>query len=297
MARTGGVALAFLLLFVGLPARAQENDEGADDGEGALDDDDDDSGHYDWNSGHVIDEGDDDDDDDAGGGFTCILMDDYEPADPCMVDPTACVRAQRRELDSEMYVAEPERPMIVLSAIGVAGMVSTDLELEIRSGTRRPSALGGAQLELVGQGWAAGGGMRSAFQLRNGFRFGVALVALHLDDVELEHRALPDGVTVTLESAGALDIDAYIGWAFAAGPVYPYVEVVTSFDMVNAAIAVEGDVLDHADMTAFSFGVTPRLGVFVPVAGAFSIEGGVQGGLFGLETVGGYLGAGAWLPH
>jgi hypothetical protein len=184
-----------------------------------------------------------------------------------------------------------------IGVLALGGMVIADVSLGAGPGSDLPDPLTDVDVELRGQGWTLGGGFRASYQLDAGFRFGAAMAGLHLGGLELRHTPLAEGVSIDLDRASAFDLDLFIGQAFDAGGVAPYIDAVMSLDVVSAEVSVTVNGLGHVGDTTLmgvAFGVTPRIGVFIPVDRDFYLDIGMHGSPIGLETLGGYVAFGTW---
>ena len=176
-------------------------------------------------------------------------------------------------------------------------MTRADVELGEAPCTDLPDPLRNTRLDLRGNGWSVGGGLRTSYQGDIGWRIGMAVSSQYLGGLHLVHGDLPEGVSAHLDEAMAADIDVFFGWGFDAGFMYPYLDAVASFDIVAATLAVDIDGFGHvgdAKVMAFVMGVQPRIGGFIPLDGDWYIDTGIHLPVVGLETFGGYLAFGTW---
>ena len=179
-----------------------------------------------------------------------------------------------------------------------AAMVRPDeLELAPVVGTELPAASIDARPRLDGLGWLAGAGVRASFQEEHGWRLGGSFGAFELGSSSLLHDPVSPEHRLYLERAAVLQVAPFVGKAFEAYVLYPYVDVVAIFDVVLAEVITRHDPTAQSDktrMAALSVDIVPRIGTLVPLNGDWYVDVGVQHGLFGIERIGGYFAIGTW---
>ena len=180
-----------------------------------------------------------------------------------------------------------------------AGMTAhfDDFHLGTMPGITLPDVLRDRNVRLNGLGWMAGGGARAGYQSDGGFRIGIAVGAYRVGGMELLHDPLADGVDVQLKRSSMLGFQLALGKAFDARVVYPYVDALFMFNVVNADVDVtiaDYGYVGTTQLTSFSFGLAPRAGVFVPIDGDFFFDFSAHYGLFGVERGGGQIMFGIW---
>jgi hypothetical protein len=172
-----------------------------------------------------------------------------------------------------------------------------ELELGTLPGIELPDVLSGRRPRLDGRGWFAGAGARATAQGDSGVRVGVAIGAYYLGGAELVTDALAPGVEVSVERGSMLGSQLYFGKAFDARVLFPYVDAMLLFNVVNVEADVSIAGFGHVGSTtlsAFSFGLAPRLGVFIPFDGDFYLDVAAHYGMFGVEQGGGQIMFGTW---
>lgn len=180
-----------------------------------------------------------------------------------------------------------------------AGMAAYAGELDIGPGpgVHMPDVLADKNLHLHGAGWLAGAGARLGYQSDGGFRLALALGGFRLGGMELRHDQLPEGVSARLARADMFAAQVTTGVGFDARVVYPYLEGMLMFNVVTAKVDLTTTELGYVGTTplaAFSFGVAPRVGVFIPIDGDFFLDISGHYGLFGIERGGGQVMFGIW---
>jgi hypothetical protein len=214
--------------------------------------------------------------------------------------------AMNKEDDDEKRKTLPEWRQYSLDSIeaysfGVfgAGMAARfdDFGLGTMPGIDMPDILKERNARLHGLGWLAGGGARATYQSDGGFRIGMTVGAYKLDGMELLHDELQPGASVALKRGSMLGFQLNLGKAFDARVVYPYIDALFLFNVVNASVDVS--IADYGyvgttQLSAFSFGLAPRAGVFVPIDGDFYFDFSAHYGLFGVERGGGQIMFGIW---
>jgi len=139
--------------------------------------------------------------------------------------------------------------------------------------------------------------LRTSFQWDRGFRIGMGVGVYDLNGLDLIHGPLPSGVSASLTSSGLVGIEAFLGKAFDARALYPFIDLVNRFNIVAARVDVAIDgygTVGSTELLAFSYTLAPRIGVFMPLDGDWYVEAAGQYGLFGLERGGGYVAFGTW---
>ncbi|MEZ4444198.1 MAG: hypothetical protein R3B72_34315 [Polyangiaceae bacterium] len=215
---------------------------------------------------------------------------------------------QLRETVSEMRAREDEESgswrvsddieafFLGVSGMGLVGHFS-DFGLGAGPGDELPDVLVDRALTLDGTTWMAGGGARLGYQSSGGFRIGLGVGAARLGRLELDHEPLPSGVSVELKGGTLMSNQLWLGKAFDAKVVFPYVDAAFLFNVVLAEVDVsvaELGTVGQSDLMAFSFGIAPRLGVFVPVDRDWFFDFSGHYGLFGVERGGGQVSFGFW---
>jgi len=210
--------------------------------------------------------------------------------------------------DDEHDEAKPELPSWRddeddMTAIGVelygSGMMAMMNGYGLAtSGSAAPEPLADKHLNLRGNGWLAGGGLRLTLQAKFGLRGGLGLGAYTLGGMSLEHDELARGVTAEIEKRPImLDTELFIGKAFDARYFYPYVDAKASFDYVSTSIALNIEGYGHVGATDYhvwSATVGPRVGAFIPVSSSVFVDVSGQYGLTGAQRGGFSVAIGIW---
>jgi hypothetical protein len=161
-----------------------------------------------------------------------------------------------------------------------------------------PEPLRDRGLNLHGNGWLAGGGVRLHLQSSFGLRGGLGLGVFQLGGMTLAHDALPDGISVEVKNRPVMiDTELYIGKAFDARFFYPYVDVKASIDYVAAQLDLDIAGYGHVGKSShhvWAFTVAPRVGAFIPINGDVFVHTAAQWGLTGVQRGGFFVGLGIW---
>jgi hypothetical protein len=172
-----------------------------------------------------------------------------------------------------------------------------DYELSAAPGWDDLGPLVGAHPRLDGHGGLAGGGFRGTFQSDWGIRFGLGFNALFGDGWSLEHEPLPEGVTAELGRLSVANFEVFLGKAFDATHVYPYLDVKLGINVVLAQIDLRTAELGYVGSSTYvvpSLSLAPRTGLFVPLDGDWFIDVSGQYSFIGLERAAGFAGFGTW---
>ena len=162
-----------------------------------------------------------------------------------------------------------------------------DASLHVIPMTTEPDPLKERNLRLYGGGNFYGGGMHGVIYGKD-VRGGLGLGVFGADGIELRHDALPQGISTSLARVWGVSIDVFVGRELLKGPVYPYVDLRATFDVLQAGV-----VMSHPDYgalgetlyNAYSFGVGPRLGVQIPLSEPWALNFSGYYGLFGAQQM------------
>ncbi len=193
---------------------------------------------------------------------------------------------------------EDDIPAIGLEAYGSGMMAMVNGYNLSSSRGDGPQPLQDKNLNLRGNGWLAGGGLRLTLQAKFGLRGGFGLGVFTLGGTNLAYDQLAPGVSVEMERRPVvLDTELYIGKAFDARYFYPYVDLKTSFDYITTSLALSIDGYGNvgtSDYHVWSATVAPRVGAFIPINSDVFVDLAGQYGLTGIQRAAFSVGIGIW---
>lgn len=188
-------------------------------------------------------------------------------------------------------------PAIGMELYG-SGMMAAMNGYNLVGGDGAPDALNGKNLNLRGAGWLAGGGLRVTLQAPFGLRGGVGFGLMQLGGMSLLHDDLASGVSIDFaDKPMAVELELFVGKAFDAKYLFPYVDLKTSFDLVMARVAtsIAGyGFVGNSDYHVWSATVAPRVGAFIPINDMMFVDLAAQYGLTGMQRAGFSVGFGVW---
>ncbi len=182
-----------------------------------------------------------------------------------------------------------------LDLFGGRGRVSDKL-LHVAAAATEPDPLKDKNLRIEGPGKLYGGGFHILLMGKHA-RGGMGLSFFGMEEVRIKHDPLPKGLSVTAGTQFGANFDVFIGRELVRGPVYPYVDLRTSFTVMQTGVVLEHETygtLGETPYTAYALGVGPRVGIAVPFAEDFAINLSAYFGLLGAEQANLMMSIGYW---
>ncbi|HZO11815.1 MAG TPA: hypothetical protein VFB62_01100 [Polyangiaceae bacterium] len=146
-----------------------------------------------------------------------------------------------------------------------------------------PDLLRDVPVTVRGRGRLAGGGMQLHLLLFDRMRLGYDVIAWDIGDAELE-AALPPGMSFDVRHFVGLRDDLFVGVELLQGPVYPYLDLVGSGDIVFADVALQDPLLGKVDSALYgdvSLAIGARAGLRVPITSVLMLDVAGQHRIFG----------------
>lgn len=160
-----------------------------------------------------------------------------------------------------------------------------DFSLHIAPAISEPDPLKEKNLLLDGPGAFVGGGFHFAL-IGSEMRGGLGVGFFSMEGMTLKHDRLAQGLSTNLGSAWGATFDFFLGRELVKGPVYPYVDLRATLNIMQAGVELHHEgygFLGETEYNAFGFGVGPRLGVSIPLSDPWVIDVSAYYGLFGAE--------------
>lgn len=170
------------------------------------------------------------------------------------------------------------------------------LGLGVTDNTVEPDPLKNKHLQLIGGGHFFGGGLQiNVFgkYVRGGF----AISVFGVEGTKLRADKLDNRFRVSAANAWGAGFEVFVGHEFLKGPVRPYIDLVTSIDVLSVQIDLnhpEYGRLGRTEYEGWMFGFGPRAGLSIPIGsnGFFDVSGNYS--VVGMETFRVVAGLGIW---
>lgn len=182
-----------------------------------------------------------------------------------------------------------------LDGFGSRGRIA-DKALHVPALATEPDPLKEKNLRLDGPGNLYGGGFHILLYGPHA-RGGLGIGFFGMENMRLRHDVLAQGLSASLGRQFGANFDLFVGRELLHGPVYPYVDLRTSFTVMQAGVVLHHDAygdLGETPFNAYTFGLGPRLGVAVPLIDAVAIDISAYFGLFGAEQANLTMSFGFW---
>ncbi len=171
-----------------------------------------------------------------------------------------------------------------------------DRPLHIAAAMTEPDPLRDKNLKMDGPSQYYGGGFHILLMGKHA-RGGMGLAFFGMEGVRLKHDALTPGLSVSAGTQFGANFDVFIGRELVRGPVFPYVDLMTSFSVMQTGVVLKHEtlgVLGETAYNAYTLGAGPRVGIAVPFSDDFAINVSAYFGLFGAQQANLMMSIGYW---
>jgi hypothetical protein len=180
----------------------------------------------------------------------------------------------------------------------VTGIADLDgREIETPTAVDEPTLLEGKSVHLHGRGTLQGFSMRGEL-LIDSWRLGYGWRMYGIDGSTVASEQLPWGARIDVDRMWAVTSDLFLGYEIGQGPVYPYLDGVLSFSVLDVQVETYAEPYGHVGTTAYTdlgIGFGPRFGALIPVGHSLMLDVAIQQRLIGgWEQTLVFFGVGYW---